>query len=310
MRNPKITLITVVRNGIEFVERCLASVEAQSYDNIEYIVMDGASTDGTQAVIERYKHVISYYQSAPDNGPYDAAMQGISHATGEMVGFLMVDDWLAPDALATIAQLYQQCPEADIACFAMQEYHQDEAGTLTKTRLFCDPEGDVFDVTGGLYCHGLNRFFSRRILEQEIYARDDKYPQLADRDFYVRLGLRGVKKTWTDKVLYHVVVHAGSNSTGGSSAKVSDFLEETSWIARDHLQDVTTGSPAYQPLLNWYCFNKIRRVWFLLKSGQVVKAVMQAVQLLLRYPLATICHLRNWRIPEAYRPQTHRSQMS
>lgn len=300
--NPKISVITIVRNGAGFIERCLQSAVSQEYDNMEYIVLDGDSTDGTQAIIERYRDRISYTHSRPDNGPYDAQVQGIKLASGDLVGFLMADDWLAPGALHALAGMYRAKPQADIFCFSMQEYHQDEKGTLAKTRLFRDPPGDMFHLEDGLYCHGLNRFFSKRIMKQEPYARVERYPQLADRDFYVRLGRIGLQKAWTGEVLYHVVVHEGSNSTGGGSEKISRFLEETAAIARDHLEDGLMTTADRHRLIDWYCFNKIRSVFFLLKSRKFGKAFKQALRLLAHYPLATLKNLLRWRIPDNYRP--------
>ncbi len=301
-KHPKISIITLVRNGAAFMDRCLQSVANQGYDNIEYIVLDGASTDGTQAIIERYKPILSYYHSRPDKGPYDAATQGLAIATGEMVGFLMADDWLAPEAAQTLANLYQQQPNADIFCFGMQEYKQDEQHDLHKTRVFLDPQGERFRLFDGLYCHGLNRFFSMRIMQQEVYARNQKYPQLADRDFYVRLGKRDIEKAWTPDILYHVVVHPGSNSTGGTSDKIARFLEETSWIADEYLADKNIKGTDRVHLVDWYCFNKIRSCWFLLKSKAVGKLLICSLQLGGRYPLATIKNLIKWRIPLSYRP--------
>src|SRR5688500_9545183 len=144
MSEPRISLITVVRNGAAFMERCLRSVTEQSYDNIEYIVIDGASTDGTQAIIERYQPIIAHYQSKPDKGPYDAAMQGIAMATGEMIGFLHADDWLSPNAMAVLAAMYRETPDADIYCFGLQEYREGGDKQLHKTRLFYNPPGSHF----------------------------------------------------------------------------------------------------------------------------------------------------------------------
>ena len=89
---PLITVITVCYNAVDQIEATLMSVISQSYDNIEYIVIDGGSTDGTPEVIEKYNVHLSFYVSEPDNGIYHAMNKGIKRATGDYINFLNVGD--------------------------------------------------------------------------------------------------------------------------------------------------------------------------------------------------------------------------
>ena len=100
----KISIITVVRNGAATLPDCITSVLAQAYPDLEYIVVDGASTDGTADVIRSFGSKIARVISEPDRGPYDAMNKGIAAATGEVVGILNADDLYAhPDVLANVA---------------------------------------------------------------------------------------------------------------------------------------------------------------------------------------------------------------
>jgi len=92
----KVSIITAVFNEVELIEQCINSVLSQSYENIEYIIVDGGSTDGTVEVIRKYKDKISNWISKPDNGLYYALNKGLQMATGEIVGFLHADD-IYPD---------------------------------------------------------------------------------------------------------------------------------------------------------------------------------------------------------------------
>lgn len=89
----KISIITVCYNSEKFLEGAIQSVLSQTYKNIEYIVVDGNSVDGTKSIIENYRDKISIYISEPDNGIYDAMNKGIKLATGDIVGFLNSDDF-------------------------------------------------------------------------------------------------------------------------------------------------------------------------------------------------------------------------
>lgn len=91
----KISIITVVYNGASTIQSCIDSVLSQNYPSIEYIIVDGNSKDGTQALIDQYGKRIAHFVSEPDKGIYDAMNKGISLATGEYIGILNADDFYA-----------------------------------------------------------------------------------------------------------------------------------------------------------------------------------------------------------------------
>ena len=88
----KITIITVVKNSIDKIERCIQSVINQNYDNIEYIIIDGGSNDGTVDIINKYRDKIDKIIIENDNGIWDAMNKGLKIANGDIVGFLNSDD--------------------------------------------------------------------------------------------------------------------------------------------------------------------------------------------------------------------------
>ena len=90
--NLLISVITVVKNGGKYLEQTIQSVTNQSYDNIEYIIIDGESTDGTLDLLKKYEHKISYWVSEPDNGIYDAMNKGVKLSSGEYIYFLNSGD--------------------------------------------------------------------------------------------------------------------------------------------------------------------------------------------------------------------------
>lgn len=109
MHDLKISLITVSYNAENTISRCIESVIRQTFKNIEYIVIDGGSTDKTTEIINRYKTQISLFLSEPDEGIYDAMNKGIKMASGHIIGMLNADDYFADnDILTTIAQAFNQ----------------------------------------------------------------------------------------------------------------------------------------------------------------------------------------------------------
>ena len=99
LNNKLITIITVSKNAEETLERCIKSVLSQKYQNIEYIIIDGDSSDRSKKIIEKYKNKISSVVSEKDNGIWDAMNKGIKIARGELIGFLNADDFYYSDTL-------------------------------------------------------------------------------------------------------------------------------------------------------------------------------------------------------------------
>lgn len=108
---PTISLVTPVRNGAKYVEQTFRSVAAQEYDNLEYVVVDGASTDGTQDVIRRHEGTVTRWSSEPDCGMYDAINKGFALTTGDFMGWLSGTDMLHRGALQTVASVFESLPE-------------------------------------------------------------------------------------------------------------------------------------------------------------------------------------------------------
>jgi len=121
---PLVTIITVVYNGEKYLEQTFSSVFNQSYENIEYIIIDGGSTDSTLEIIKKNEDKISFWVSEPDNGLYDAMNKGIQRANGALIGMINSDDWYELDAVETMVDAYLKHPEKTI--FHADRYDIDE----------------------------------------------------------------------------------------------------------------------------------------------------------------------------------------
>jgi glycosyltransferase involved in cell wall biosynthesis len=103
---PKISIVTITYNSAATLEETVRSVVMQDYPSLEYVIIDGGSTDGTLDIVRKYQDRIQTVISEPDKGISDAFNKGIAHATGEIVGIINSDDILLPDALQEVARHY------------------------------------------------------------------------------------------------------------------------------------------------------------------------------------------------------------
>jgi glycosyltransferase involved in cell wall biosynthesis len=154
---PKISIITPSFNDASFLEKTILSVIDQEYPNLEYIVIDGGSTDGSVDIIKRYEGRIGYWVSEPDKGQYDALQKGFSRSTGEIMGWINSDDMHHPGSLFTIAQIFSD--------------HQ-QVNWLQGVPNMIDESGRiVYALTAGeidrYFFYGRNYIHSHRFIQQE-----------------------------------------------------------------------------------------------------------------------------------------------
>lgn len=114
MSSPTLTIITVVKNSCDTLEQAITSVINQKTPEIEYVVIDGGSTDGSTEIIEKYSNAIDYWHSKKDRGISDAFNLGIANAHGRFIGILNADDFYEPEILARVCSLLKSNEDIDV----------------------------------------------------------------------------------------------------------------------------------------------------------------------------------------------------
>lgn len=110
---PKISIITPSFNQGCFIESCIDSILSQHYPNLEYIIIDGGSTDNSIEIIKKYESYIHYWCSEPDRGQYDAINKGFAHSTGEIMAWLNSDDLYYPWTFKTVGSIFSELPQVE-----------------------------------------------------------------------------------------------------------------------------------------------------------------------------------------------------
>ncbi len=200
---PLIGIITVVFNGEKYLEETIKSAISQTYDNVEYIIIDGGSTDGTLDIIKKYEDQIDYWVSEKDAGIYDAMNKGLWLAIGEYIGILNSDDHYLPDAIEASIQKIQET-NSDYS-FANVKYVNSDSMIrpiypLEKNRVYQEMS----------YPH-VSAFIKSNIYKT-IGLFDTGFQIAGDHDMAVRIHLHGYKYCYIDKVIAELEMGGISSS--------------------------------------------------------------------------------------------------
>lgn len=154
----KLSTVTICYNQAEFLEQAIRSVIEQDYADIEYIVVDAGSTDGSRDIIERYRDRITTVIFESDRGPADGLNKGFAQATGEILGYINADDAYLPGALSRAAAAFRARPDVEVICG--HGYIVDRDGNPTK-RFRSDPFDTRRYALGGVTIMQQSTFFRR-----------------------------------------------------------------------------------------------------------------------------------------------------
>lgn len=177
---PLVTVITAVFNGVDTIRSCIDSVLSQDYPNIEHIVMDGGSSDGTIDVLREYENRIASWISERDGGVYDAWNKALDLAHGEWIAFLGADDKYLPGAIAAYMALASENPAADYLCSQLKWLHPSGY-----SRLIGVPWETEFQRCS---CVAHVGSLHRRSLFERYGRFDTTYRIAADYEFLLRAG--------------------------------------------------------------------------------------------------------------------------
>ena len=181
---PLFTIITIVLNGEEFIERAIQSVIGQSFKDYEFIIIDGGSTDNTLSIINKYSKGIDRVISEPDRGISHAFNKGIQLANGEFIGFINCDDYYMENCLSLVADACTKNPQFQIYCGAVDFY--DGNKFLVKSLSF----PNRIKVESSV--HQSSCFLKRSIFETfRLFDENLKYAM--DYELFLRLYIENVK---------------------------------------------------------------------------------------------------------------------
>lgn len=183
---PKISVIMPSFNQVEYIERSILSVLNQGYPNLEFIIIDGGSKDGTLDIIRKYESKLAYWHSAPDKGQSDALNQGFSKATGDIFGWLNSDDLYLPGAFDEVIREFEHHPMSSVI-------FGDYWSIDRKDNFVCLNYAFDFSINHFVY-EGFHlnsqAMFWRREAHRRFGQFDIDLQRTMDYDLILRLGMR------------------------------------------------------------------------------------------------------------------------
>ena len=183
--NPKLSIITPSFNQAIYLEQTILSVLQQDYDPLEFIIIDGGSTDASPEVIRKYERQISYWVSEKDRGQAHALNKGLEQATGNIVAFLNSDDLYLPGAFAAVASYFREHPESKWLCGDTVMFGDQNTTTIISAEV---PRSAAHALSWAYNAPQPGMFWKRELLSQG-FAENWRY--CFDHELYVRLLLAG-----------------------------------------------------------------------------------------------------------------------
>lgn len=243
---PLVSIVTPSYNQGQFIRATIESVLGQQYPNIEYIVIDGGSTDDTVSIIKEYQQKLSWV-SESDNGQSDAINKGIRKATGDIIAYLNSDDIYQPGTIERVVEAFRSSPEADIV---YGDY------------ISIDVNGDILDrmktipFDPGILLYDANYIsqpssFYRTSLFGKIGKFDDQLQCLMDYEFFLRASSKGIVFKYIPTALAAIRFHSDCKTVGGAAdlgiAKVRKVIN-SKYVPADlnHPLTLKTLSLAYR----------------------------------------------------------------
>ena len=231
MDYPRITIVTPSFNQAKYLGETIKSIIEQDYHNLEYIIIDGGSTDGSLDIIKQYKDQLSYWCSKKDRGQSDAIMNGFNRATGELFAWVNSDDVLLPGCLSAIAECYLQEKKPEIVTGNV--VYIDEQGKIT--RYIRVPRQSRFFFFRGIWHVPAPTTFFKALLFRESGGLNLNYHLCMDLDIWIKMMKKGARVVHIPCYLGAYRWHKKSKTVKYHSRQTRVLNEERIDILRENI---------------------------------------------------------------------------
>lgn len=263
---PKITVVTPVFNGEQFIEQTILSVLNQKYPNLEYIIVDGGSTDGTMKIVQKYITDFSVIISERDNGLYDALNKGFAKSSGEIMCYLNADDLHQPNSLLCVAEIFTQFKQVNWLTGTPTGFDRNgicrEIYPQRKWSKFQYLLGDYFTIQQE------SVFWRRSLWDKSGAGFNDKLKLAGDFELWLRF-FRTNEKLYSTRSLLGGFRRHGE---GQLSRAIDKYSSEVKNIYKDlNLSTEEKKQIAYLKQLQWY--NRFPVIRSFMKTNKKIEII-------------------------------------
>lgn len=235
----KISIITPSYNQGQFIEQTICSVLEQNYPNLEYIIMDGGSTDNTVEIIKKYERYITYWETGKDNGQSDAINKGFSRATGEVINWLNSDDYYQPNTLKIVGEAFAD-PTIQVFCGRSRVFGNGKNYISNGSDIY---PGNIPKTIGWARIDQPETFFRHDALKEIGYLNESLHFTM-DKEMWMRyllkFGLSGIQKS--EDVLVNYRLHEASKTVSmqnGFNAETHNlYYTYAMWFGLDRFSTI------------------------------------------------------------------------
>jgi len=221
---PKISIVTPSYNQAEFIEKTILSVLGQEYPNLEYIIIDGGSTDGSVDIIKKYENRITYWVSEPDEGQAHAIRKGFGKCTGDILAWLNSDDVYIPGAFIEVAERFKK-GDCDFVYGDELMIDSDDKVIGERPQLpFPGKLGLPFFIYGGFWIYQPASFWTRDLYERSG-GIDKSYRFTMDPDLFIRFAMMNAKFEYIKVPVINFRLHESSKTCTIQEVRVKERNE-------------------------------------------------------------------------------------
>jgi glycosyltransferase involved in cell wall biosynthesis len=279
---PLVSIVTPSFNQAAYLEVAIQSVLAQSYPNLEYMVIDGGSTDGSLAIIPKYRDRLAWWVSEADSGQAEAINKGLARAQGTIVAWLNSDDLYLPGALEQAARIFEDNPrlglifgdalsiDADGKPFNLQRFGDWGLTELMQFRIICQPT-----------------VFMRREALDEAGLLDPSYHFLLDHQLWLRIAARW-EIAYLPRFLAAARYHAAAKNVVHAHRFGQEAFRILAWMETEPRFSAQMARHRRQVQAGVACFN----AHYLLDGGAASQALLSYAQAFGRSPRVALAHRR------------------
>jgi glycosyltransferase involved in cell wall biosynthesis len=226
---PKLSIVTPSFNQGRFLEETIRSVLDQNYPNLEYMIIDGGSTDESVEIIRRYEDQLTYWVSEKDRGQVHAINKGIDKTTGEIFGFINSDDLYLPGTFAAVAEYFENHPQANWVCGDTMMFGEGRDDEYIRTVV---PKSAAHCLSWAYRAAQPGHFWKRELIAGGF---DEAWSYDFDHDLYVRLLLDGHRCEHIPQLFARYRLHDASKTVAENHRMIEEF-ERSAELYESRLQ--------------------------------------------------------------------------